>query len=65
MDCVKNNNEITVSEKPNNIIGRKIMGTTECGKCNVFFITEILVKTLIYLAAPIISINIITKTKSI
>ena len=36
MDCVKNNNEITVSEKPNNIIGRKIMGTTECGKWNVF-----------------------------
>ena len=36
MDCVKNNNEITVSEKHNNIIGRKIMGTTECGKWNVF-----------------------------
>ena len=37
MDCDKNNDDIIVSEKPNNIIVRKIIGATECGKWNIFY----------------------------
>ena len=64
MDYVKNNNDIPVPQKHNNIIGRKIIGATECGTWNIFF-NEDTGKKPVYLATPIISINIITNTKSI
>ena len=37
MDCVKSNNDIILFAKPNKIIGRKIIGTTECGRWNICF----------------------------
>ena len=37
MDCVNNNNDTIVYEKPNTIIGRKLKGATECGKCNICY----------------------------
>ena len=64
MEPVNNNNGIHVPQKPNNIIGRKIIGATECGTWNIFY-NEDTGQKRIYLATPIISINIIMKTKSI
>ena len=37
METVNNTNDIIVSEKPNNIIVRKLIGTSECGKWNIFY----------------------------
>ena len=63
MDCVKSNNDIILFAQPNKIIGRKIIGTTECGKWNIC-LTKILVHKRIYLVIPVISINIIMKQQA-
>ena len=61
MDCAKSNNDVIVSEKPNNIIGRKTTGITECGKWNSFY-NEDTGKQLINLLILSISITVIIRT---